>query len=868
MAPIKRSPLSVPWVTFATGLVLGLTVIFIDQAERRRFQNQTRQSVLEQLNTVRSILEGQLTTHVLVAHHWGHQAALGPTLPAPQRAILDPQLQQDYPAIRHLVWTPLPVESESPSALPRRQPPEGASPGEVQLVIPLDLIHRAANPNVLGQLNLTLDLERLIEESPIGERVSGLDWALRRRVGGATQLLFGNRVVFNNRPVTADLRFSQDVWQIAATPVPGWTARSPLQPWIRILGTATTLGAMLLLSTILRSRQRYSHLTESVLRQLYQQETQYRCMADRTPVLLLQLDLDGVPRFANLYSQNFLGYDFPTLEETPLAQRLGSPELQDLVQEAQQTQTLALSRTVPIRRRNGEQVWINWHICLLADQLGGPRGLLCIGYDVSDRQGLQTRLMTAEAQLRRLFHLIGDRLVLVDSQGQYCSKDPAEVQRPHLGAESFSKLRGQPSFSGTCLNESFSDADAEQILTAVKTAITYPQQECHLCLELTPAEIPHPEVDTSHWLSLWVFPFLEGTALLWMQDISEQQHLKFLLEQTQEDLEARVRDRTAQVYDSNKRLQREVVERMQIEDALRRSEEGERDKARQLEATLKQLKRTQAQLVQTEKMSSLGQLAAGMAHEINNPVNFIYGNLTPVRDYFEDILELLHRYQAHYPQPPEAIATWYDEIELPFLQEDLFKILKSMEVGAQRIQTIVASLKNFARLDEMGMKSVDLHEGIDSTLMVLRNRLMGHNQRPDITIIKTYAELPKVTCYASQINQVLMNVFENAIDAIEERLEQQPEPPPEIRVSTHCVEDNSIKIVLQDNGTGIPEEVQCQIFNPFFTTKVVGKGTGLGLSIAYQVIHENHGGTISIMSQPGQTRFEIKLPYNPNYPPG
>ncbi|KPQ39050.1 MAG: Histidine kinase-, DNA gyrase B-, and HSP90-like ATPase [Phormidium sp. OSCR] len=864
---MKPSPLSVPWATFATGLVLGLAVMFLDQAERRRFQSQTRQSVLQQLNTVRSILEGQLNTHLQVAQRWGDQTSPNSPLTEPHRAIDDPQLQQDYPAIRHLVWTPLTIESESRPASPRLQAAEEDSSGQVQLIIPIDLTPQSANPNPLGQLNLPLDLKRLLEESPLGERVSGLDWALRRRVGGSTQLLVGNRAVFNERPVTADVRFSQEVWQIAATPVQGWTRRSPLQPWIRILGTATTLGAMLLLSSILRSRQRYSQLTESVLKQLNQQESQYRCMADRTPVLLLQLDLNGVPRFANLYSQNFLGYDFPTLEETPLAQRLRSPELQDLVQEAQQTQTLALSRTVPIRRRNGEQVWVNWHICLLADQLGGPRGLLCIGYDVSDRQGLQTRLMTAEAQLRRLFSLVGDRLVLVDRQGQYCSNDPKEAQQRHLGVESFSKLRGQPSFSGTCLHDSFSDADADQILMAVKTAITYPQQDCHLCLELTPAERPHPEVDTSHWLSLWVFPFLEGTALLWMQDISEQQHLKFRLEQTQRELEQRVRDRTAQVYDSNKRLQREVVERMQMEEALRRSEERERDKARQLEATLGQLKRTQAQLVQTEKMSSLGQLAAGMAHEINNPVNFIYGNLTPVRDTIEDLLELLHRYQDHYPQPPEAIASWQEEIELPFLQEDIFKILKSMEVGAQRIQTIVASLKNFAHLDEMGMKSVDLHEGIDSTLMVLRNRLMGHGQRPDITISKTYSELPKVTCYASQINQVLMNLFENAIDAIEERLEQQPEPPPEILVSTHCIEDNSIKIILQDNGTGIPEEVQRQIFNPFFTTKVVGKGTGLGLSIAYQVIHENHSGTISIISQPGQTRFEIQLPQNPNYTP-
>lgn len=862
---MKRSPLSIPWVIFATGLVLGFAVLFLDQAERRRFEFQTRQSVLQQLNTVRSILEGQLNTHLLVAHHWGHQTPPNLTLPSRGWTIPEQQLPQNYPAIRHLVWTPVPIESESLPATPGPEPAEGESPGEVQLVIPLDLTHQSANANSLGELNLTLDLERLIEESPLGERVSGLDWALRRHVGGATHLLFGNPAVFSDRPVTADVRFSQNVWQIAATPVEGWTLRSPLQPWIRILGTATTLGAMLLLLSILRSRQRYSQLTESVLRQLDQQESQYRRMADRTPILLLQLDRGGVPRFANLYSQNFLGYDVPTLSETPLAQRLASPELKELLQDIQQTQMIALSRTVPIRRRNGEQVWVNWHICLLGEELGEPGGLLCIGYDVSDRRGIQTRLMTAETHLRRLFSLIGDRLVLVDAQGQYCSNYQREVQQPHLRAESFSKLREQPSFSGTCLNDSFSDADADKILTAVKTAITYPQQECHLCLELTPAETPHPEVDASHWLSLWVFPFLEGAALLWMQDISEQQHLKSLLEQTQEELEQRVRDRTAQIYDSNKRLQREVVERMQIEDALRRSEEREREKAQQLEHTLKQLKRTQAQLVQTEKMSSLGQLAAGMAHEINNPVNFISGNLTPVRDYIGDLLELVTRYQQEYPQPSEAIATWQDEIELPFLQDDLFKILKSMEVGAQRIQTIVTSLKNFARLDEMGRKSVDIHEGIDSTLMVLQNRLRGQGKRADISVVKKYGMIPKVTCYASQINQVLMNVLDNAIDAIEERLARQPDPLPEIRISTHCLDEDSISIILEDNGTGIPGAVQGQVFNPFFTTKIVGKGTGLGLSIAYQVIHETHGGRINITSQPGQTQFEIQLPYNPTH---
>jgi len=277
----------------------------------------------------------------------------------------------------------------------------------------------------------------------------------------------------------------------------------------------------------------------------------------------------------------------------------------------------------------------------------------------------------------------------------------------------------------------------------------------------------------------------------------------------------------------------------------------------ELEATRRDLKRTQTRMIQSEKMTSLGQLVAGVAHEINNPVNFIYGNLNHASNYSQDLLNLIDLYQQHYPQPSAEIEQEADAMEVEFLKQDLPKLLNSMKVGADRIQKIVTSLRNFSHMDEAEKKPVNIHDGIDSTLMILQNRLKAKPDFPEITVIRIYANLPPVACYAGQLNQVFMNLLTNAIDALEE----SRSPNPEIRIQTELLDNTCVKISILDNGAGIPSETQQRIFDPFFTTKPLGKGTGMGMSISHQIITENHGGRIRCYSQPDQgTEFVIEIP--------
>ncbi|MEP0917785.1 ATP-binding protein [Leptolyngbya sp. DQ-M1] len=277
----------------------------------------------------------------------------------------------------------------------------------------------------------------------------------------------------------------------------------------------------------------------------------------------------------------------------------------------------------------------------------------------------------------------------------------------------------------------------------------------------------------------------------------------------------------------------------------------------ELSETLRTLRQTQTQMIQTEKMSSLGQIVAGVAHEINNPVNFIHGNLVYLDRYTQSLLELAAIYQKHYPQPDSEVIEVLETIDFEFLNHDLEKVFNSMQTGTRRIQDIVLSLRNFSRLDEAELKAVEIESGIESTLMILQHRLKFTSDRPEIKVVKNFAQLPKIECYPGRLNQVLLNLMSNAIDAIE----ADPKLDPTIWISTELTQDGWIAITIADNGCGIPKEIQSEIFNPFFTTKPVGRGTGLGLSISYQIVNEQHQGRLWCDSTVGEgTKFVIEIP--------
>jgi PAS domain S-box-containing protein len=290
--------------------------------------------------------------------------------------------------------------------------------------------------------------------------------------------------------------------------------------------------------------------------------------------------------------------------------------------------------------------------------------------------------------------------------------------------------------------------------------------------------------------------------------------------------------------------------------------ERARQQAADLKTTLDELQRTQAKLVQTEKMSSLGQLVAGVAHEINNPVSFIDGNILHASEYTQDLLHLIAQYQATYPNPPHELAQLIRNIDLDFLASDFPKLLESMRVGAERIKSIVNSLRTFSRMDEAEIKAVNIHDGLDSTLMILQHRFKANGDRPAIKLVCDYGDLPLVECYAGQLNQVFMNLISNAIDAIEEQLAtDQPPSPPTVTIKTVCQQSDAVRITITDNGPGISDRTRPHIFEPFYTTKPIGKGTGIGLSISYQIIHERHHGTLEFESQSGSgTAFHITIP--------
>mgnify|MGYP003493434478 CR=1 FL=1 len=290
-----------------------------------------------------------------------------------------------------------------------------------------------------------------------------------------------------------------------------------------------------------------------------------------------------------------------------------------------------------------------------------------------------------------------------------------------------------------------------------------------------------------------------------------------------------------------------------------------------LKRMLSELQQTQSQLIQSEKMSSLGQVVAGVAHEINNPVNFIHGNINYIQEYTADLLTVIQLYQHYYTDIPKELENKIAAIDLDFLQEDLLKILRSMRGGTERIRDIIKSLRTFSRLDEAEVKQTDLHASLDSTLMILQNRLNVNEKRPAIQVIKNYSVLPEIECYAGQLNQVFFNILINAIEALDTSFNIRPRflsdrdatsiAPSVITIRTEVLETRWVKISISDNGLGMSESVLKKLFDPFFTTKPVGQGTGLGLSISYQIVVKTHRGRLECDSTLGEgTEFTIELP--------
>ncbi|MEH2193482.1 MAG: response regulator [Nostoc sp.] len=333
----------------------------------------------------------------------------------------------------------------------------------------------------------------------------------------------------------------------------------------------------------------------------------------------------------------------------------------------------------------------------------------------------------------------------------------------------------------------------------------------------------------------------------------------------------------------------EVILRIENQINLRLLQVKLQEKNILLQEALDNLKSAQVQQIQNEKMVALGQLVAGLAHEINNPISFIYGNLQYAGEYVQDLVNLIEVYQQEYPKPTFKVQQIAKDIDLNFVINDLQNLIGAMYRGSDRIREIVLALQHFSRHDEAEMKRVNIHEDIENTLVMLQHRLREATDRPAIIVVKDYGNLPLVTCYTSELNQVFMHLLNNAIDAIEEKLgnqssnlyslmpldngytpvaalgeTQKPQwllPTPQIRIHTEVTELNTIKIAIADNGPGIDESLRSRLFDPFFTTKAVGKGSGLGLSISYQIIVQKHRGNITCNSSIGQgAEFAIEIP--------
>jgi two-component system, NtrC family, sensor kinase len=578
-----------------------------------------------------------------------------------------------------------------------------------------------------------------------------------------------------------------------------------------------TIGGLIVIREDITTQKRIAaehcnleqHDRDSMAAALTESEEKFRRLVESANDLTYMIGLDGHFTYLSPQFRDMWGYELADFEDKSFAE-IVHPEDMPRVVEATQNLMQYRQRDAGLefrtRRKDGSWCWIVCNSAPIIDANDNLMGLQGIARDVSDRKLTEAALEASEARSRAILSALPDMMFCLDADGVFIDFFPSIDWDPVVLPDVF-------------LGKQIADVLPTDVATHIFAALER---------ALETAEV---------------------------QIIEYQLELKGELQ----DYEARL-----VAYQDNRVLQmvRNISDRKQADLQLRQSEAQLRQKATELEQTLKELQLAQSQLIQSEKMSSLGQLVAGVAHEINNPVNFIHGNVAHANEYVQELIGLIQLYQAHYPSPVAAIQTAIEQIDLEFLTEDTHKLFSSMKVGTDRIRQIVLSLRTFSRMDEADLKVVDLHEGMDSTLMILEHRIKAKGDRPAIQIIKAYGDLPLVGCFAGQINQVFMNILTNAIDALEDAQEIATEPfTPTITITTQQIGTNRIAIYMRDNGPGIPEALKTRLFDPFFTTKPVGKGTGMGLSISYQIVTERHGGSLQCHSAPGQgAEFIISIP--------
>lgn len=513
--------------------------------------------------------------------------------------------------------------------------------------------------------------------------------------------------------------------------------------------------------------------------------------------------------------------------------------------------------------KDGSYKWLLWNATISQeDQL-----IYVVARDITASKQEKEALQESEERYRLLVESVKDYAIyMLDPDGRVISWNPGAQRMKQYRAN---EIIGQ-NFSCFYPSEDIKRGKPEEELRVAATEGRFEDEGLRLRKD-----------GSRFWVNAIVTALrdkdgqLRGFAKV-TRDITDRKLAQEALQKAHDELEKRVQERTAELTESNALLIEEIGVRKRTETALRQSKARLKDQTKQLEETLHELNSTQAQLIQNEKMSSLGQLVAGIAHEINNPVSFIYCNLDHASRYVQDLLQLLRLYQQNYPQSTPEIDEAVEAIDLDFLMADIAKLFSSMKLGSKRIQQIVLSLRNFARHDESEMKFVDIHEGIDSTLSLLQNRLKTTDGHPGIQVIQAYGDLPLVECYPGLLNQVFMNLLTNAIDVLETH-----QDAPVITISTEVRHETGmghracestinserspmnqfVVIRIADNGPGMTEEVRRKLFDPFFTTKSVGRGMGLGLSISYQIVVEKHGGKLTCISEPGKgAEFSIEIP--------